>query len=54
MNSFNVENERAEKNAYEKLKKLFLNCFPHISREQTTEEKERIKEYLQNGWGDFL
>lgn len=54
LNSINVDNEKVEKNAFDKLKKLFLNCFPHISREQTTEEKERIKEYLQNGFGEYL
>ena len=54
MNSINVGNEKVEKDAFDKLKKLFLNSFPHISREQTTAEKERIKEYLQNRFGEFL
>ncbi|AZI66172.1 hypothetical protein EIB71_00085 [Kaistella daneshvariae] len=54
MNSLNLEDEKVDKKAFDKLKKLFLNCFPHISREQTTAEKERIKEYLQNGFGEFL
>jgi len=54
MNSLNIDNEKVDKKAFDKLKKLFLNSFPHISREQTTAEKERIKEYLQNGFGEFL
>lgn len=54
MNGMNIDNEKIEKNAFDKLKKLFINCFPYIAREQTTEEKERIKMYLQNGWGDLL
>lgn len=53
-NSFQEEGELIEGEAYDKLKKLLLNTFPHISREQTTEEKEKIKEYLQNGFHDFL
>lgn len=54
MNSLNIDNDKVDKKAFDKLKKLFLNSFPHISREQTTAEKERIKEYLQNGLGEFL
>lgn len=54
INGMNIDNEKLEKTAFDKLKKLFLNCFPYISREQTTEEKEKIKMYLQNGWGDLL
>lgn len=40
--------------AFEKVKKLFLNTFPYISREQTTGEKEKIKIFLQEGLSDFL
>lgn len=54
MNSLNIDNEKVNKKAFDKLKKIFLNCYPHISREQTTEEKERIKEYIQNGFGEYL
>lgn len=54
MNSMNLENEKLELEAYNKLKSLFINCFPYIAREQTSEEKEKIKTYLQNGWGEFL
>jgi len=54
MNSLNLKDEKVDKKAFDKLKKLLLNCFPHISREQTTAEKERIKEYLQNGLVEFL
>jgi len=54
INAMNLENEKLEQNAFDKLKKLFINCFPYISREQTTEEREKIKMYLQNGWGEFL
>ncbi|WP_080734957.1 restriction endonuclease [Porphyromonas gulae] len=54
MNAMNLNNEKLEKAAFDKLKKLFINSFPHIAREQTTKEKEKIKHYLQNGWGDLL
>jgi hypothetical protein len=54
INSINKYNERLGQNAYKKFKKLLLNCFPHISREQTTEEKERIKQYLQDGLVDYI
>ena len=54
LNSINNDNEKLEKNAFDKLKHLFLNCFPIISREQTTKEKERIKDYIRDGFGDFL
>lgn len=53
MNSLNSD-EKLDPKAFDKLKKLFLNCFPHISREQTTEEKKKIKEYIENGLGEFL
>jgi hypothetical protein len=54
LNSMQIDGERIEKEAFDKLKKLFLNTFPYIAREQTTEEKEKIKLYLQNGLQDFL
>lgn len=54
LNSFQQDNEKIEKVAFDKLKKLFLNTFPYISREQTTEEKEKIKHYLQAGFEEFL
>lgn len=44
LNLLGLEYEKVEKNAFVKLKKLFFNSFPHISREQTTAEKERIDE----------
>ena len=54
MNSLNLENEKIDKIAFDKLKKLLLNCFPHISREQTSEENEKIRRFLQNGWEEYL
>ncbi|MCT4583116.1 MAG: restriction endonuclease [Flavobacteriales bacterium] len=54
MNSFQKDGEEATDEVFEKLKKLFLNAFPYISREQTTEEKENVKFYLQNGFSDLL
>lgn len=53
-NSLNYDGGKAERNAFEKVKHVFLNAFPYISREQTTAEKEKIKFYLQNGIDDFL
>lgn len=54
MNSFQIDGEKLEKPAFDKLKKLFLNTFPYISREQTMEEKKRIKELLEHGFGEFI
>lgn len=54
MNSIHIEKETLSPEAYDKLKKLFLNSYPFISREQTTEEKEKVKFYLQNGLMDWL
>lgn len=54
LNSIVIDKQKIEGEAFDKLKKLLLNTFPYISREQTTEEKERIKMYLQQGWDDFL
>lgn len=53
-NSLNYQDEKVDRRAFEKVKKVFLNAFPHISREQTTAEKEKIKFYLQNGIDDYL
>lgn len=54
MNSIHNDQETLSPDAYDKLKKLFLNSYPFISREQTTEEKEKIKFYLQSGLMDWL
>lgn len=54
MNAIHLEKETLSKEAFDKLKKLFLNSYPFISREQTTEEKEYVKFYLQNGLMDYL
>lgn len=54
LNSILIDEEKIEGEAFDKLKKLFLNTFPYIAREQTTEEKEKIKFYLQNGLQDFI
>ena len=54
LNSFQSEGLQIEKKAFDKVKKLFLNTYPYISREQTTEEKENVKFFLQNGLTDFL
>lgn len=54
MNSIHIDKETLSVEAYDKLKKLFLNSYPFISREQTTEEKENVKFYLQNGLMDWL
>jgi hypothetical protein len=53
LNSFH-DGEEIQKEPFDKLKKLLLNTFPHIAREQTTGEREKIKEYLQSGLQDFL
>ena len=54
MNSFQKEKEEMTDEAFDKLKYLFLHSYPYISREQTTEEKEKVKFYLQNGLMDWL
>lgn len=54
MNGFYNHKELVNDEVFEKLKILFLRTFPYISREQTTEEKEKVKYYLQNGLGDWL
>lgn len=53
MNSFQ-KGELIETEAFEKLKKLFLSTFPYVSREQTTEENEKIKHYLEMGLSDLI
>ena len=54
MNSFQKEKEEMTDEVFDKLKKLFLNTYPYISREQTTEEKEKVRFYLENGLMDWL
>ena len=54
MNAIQIDRETLSIEAFDKLKKLFLNSFPFISREQTTEEKENVKFYLENGLMDWL
>jgi hypothetical protein len=54
MNSFQKDGEESTDEVFDKLKKLFLTAYPYIAREQTTEEKEKVKFYLQNGLMDFL
>lgn len=54
MNSFYDNDEVLSKEVFEKLKKLLICTYPYISREQTTEEKEKVKYYLQNGLTDWL
>jgi len=54
LNSMQMDGNVIEGEAFDKLKKLFLHTFPYVAREQTTEEKEKIKLYLQNGWQEFL
>ncbi len=54
INYFQLDDGKIENEAFDKLKKLLINTFPYISREQTEEEKRKIKEYLQNGLQDFL
>ena len=53
LNSLN-DGEHVENAAFDKLKKLMLYTFPYISREQTTEEKEMVKHYMQIGFEEFL
>jgi len=54
MNAIHNDKETLSTEAFDKLKKLFLNSYPFISREQTTEEKENVKFYLQNGLSEWL
>jgi hypothetical protein len=54
MNSFQKQGEEANDEVFDKLKQLFIDGFPYISREQTTEEKENVKFYLENGLMDWL
>lgn len=54
LNSFQHAGEVIENEAFEKLKELFLNTFPYISREQTTEENKKVRHYLEQGFGEFL
>lgn len=46
--------ELIETDAFEKLKKLFLNAFPYISRDQTTEENNIVRHYIEQGSIEFL
>lgn len=46
--------DQIEKPVFEKLKHMLLNTFPYISREMTTEEKERIKMLLENGLSEYI
>ena len=54
MNAIQIDRETLSVEAFDKLKKLFINSYPFVSREQTTEEKENVKFYLQNGLMDWL
>jgi len=54
MNSILIDKETLSPEVFDKLKKLFLNSYPYISREQTTEEKEKVKFYIENGLMDIL
>jgi hypothetical protein len=54
MNAIHIERETLGEEAYNKLKKLFLSSYPYISREQTSEEKEKVNFYLENGLMDWL
>lgn len=54
MNAIHIDKKTLSIEAFDKLKSLFLNAYPYISREQTTEEKENVKFYLQNGLMDWL
>lgn len=54
LNAMNLYNERLDTKAFEKLKQLLINSFPHVSRELTTSENERITNFLQNGLIDYL
>lgn len=54
MNAFQKGVESMNDEVFEKLKYLFVYTFPYISREQTTEEKEKVKFYLRNGLIDWI
>ena len=46
--------EQIQGEAYDKLKSLILNSFPHVSREPTSKEKEHVRDYLQQGFDTFI
>lgn len=54
MNQLNHGDEKFESEAFTKMQHLFINTFPHISREQTSDEETKVKEYLRKGWSNFL
>lgn len=54
MNSFQKDEGGMSDESFGKLKYLFLAAYPYIARKQTTEEKEKVKFYLQNGLIDWL
>jgi len=54
MNAIHIDRETLGQEAYDKLRKLFLNSYPYISREQTSGEKENVNFYLENGLMDWL
>lgn len=54
LNSMQIDGQKIEGDAFDKLKQLFLHTFPFIAREQTSEEKKEIRDYLQSGLQDFL
>jgi len=54
LNSFQKEKTEISDEAFEKLKKLFISTFPHISREPTTDEKAYIKGMLEGGFHEFI
>ncbi|MCB0701367.1 MAG: restriction endonuclease [Candidatus Kapaibacterium sp.] len=53
MNFMQGQNHNIDDDAYIKIRKLILNTFPFISREQTTQEVEYIKELEHLGLQDF-
>lgn len=54
MNAIHSRRETLSQEAFEKLKMLLIRSFQYISREQTTEEKEYIKFYLENGFAELI
>lgn len=54
LNSFNDEKEVMSSEVFEKLKKLFINTFPYVAREQTAEETSKTKRYYAQGFGEFI
>jgi hypothetical protein len=41
-----MNGETYEKEAMEKIKQMFISCFPYISRDLTTEEKETVRRLM--------